>query len=85
LPQGPCDFPKFKKNVKQLLPGVKNTENEKLLEVVYHSLDKNHDGKIDLNELSNSLIVFYSPDTYKEDADSWSKISKMNWAPVKNV
>ena len=53
--------------------------------MVYNSLDKNHDGQIDVNELCSSMILFYNPSSYKLDADCWSRISRVNWAPVSNV
>lgn len=84
-PYGDCDFGKFEQEVSKLLPGVKNTTNKKLLKIVYNSLDKNHDGKIDVNELSNTMIMFYNPNSYKNDAEIWSKISKVNWVPVEDV
>lgn len=68
-----------------MLPKVKNTSNGKLLQVIFNSLDKNHDGKIDVNELNNSMIMFYNPQSYSQDADSWSKLSRVNWAPVADI
>lgn len=45
-------------------------------------MDKNHDGKIDVNELCNSMIIFYHPETYRNDAKIWKKISNVNWIPM---
>lgn len=80
--RGDCDLQKFSSSIKRLLPECKEKNNESLIEIMYNNLDKNHDGKIDVNELCNSMIIFHHPDTYRNDAEIWKKISKVNWIPM---
>jgi len=79
--RGACNLDKFRAVLPRLLPDCKNCRDGKILMNMYNLLDSNHDGNIDVNELSNGMIVFHPPMTYKQDADFWAKISKVNWIP----
>ena len=88
-PRGKCDFKTFRFALGRILKNTPKLNDQHLLQVLYNALDRNHDGNIDVNELCNSMIVFYPPESYRADARIWRLVSKVNWIPqeecIKNL